>query len=563
MSKIPNKITCGVKPGKIQSYKLEDHFWSQPANRTKDYAGVNLTPVFDALIDFSNRCVFSDGSYWMKNGMGSHWVKKGTPAMAKKEAVNLWFEQPIGPQNMIIDMEFLNAFFDGKITIVFQDEYDKNSKPTPITYEVGSCPQFENSIAIPHASPFLLYNNQKLLNTWVDNSISASEDNVKYARPFLRLIYRSLCDGEELHSNPTVEMDMLVEQVQTGNYTNNDFKFLIMWLAALVQKPGINLLTNIFLCGSQEGVGKGTLITVMNLVLGSNMVTKLNTSDVMRGWTDHLLGKVLVEVNELKPETTAKQGWGPERWATWIKENSIEEEVSISGRGRTPIKTLNIGNYIFTTNDENPIYLDKSDRRNYLIKTTDDPQWVEYAIQFNTQIANPHAQELACGFRWLLECVDIDLAYISKAHINQFKKDVIEGSIDSVESWVAGDVTITQGTWVSARDLFAKYKKWISLSFPADQAMSETQWGRKLSSLKHLGVEKRRTMRGVEYKFGPMIESAFVDKTAIRDTIAQSIQEECKDIDFGLDITTVVVERKGKKSIEAIREKLLQTEFEE
>jgi len=125
---------------------------------------------------------------------------------------------------------------------------------------------------------FITYDNKKYLNTWHDSMIDGDIRNLQLGKLVLLMIYRSLCDGTELHSNKSDEADLLYNQILTNEYNNLDFKFCIQWLAKIVQSPGCNLQTNLWFCGKQQGVGKGTLVNIMKSILGHTAVRRFESN---------------------------------------------------------------------------------------------------------------------------------------------------------------------------------------------------------------------------------------------------------------------------------------------
>ena len=500
MSNKPHKIKSGIKQGLIKPYTFAEHYWSLPVNRNKQYSGVSLTPLFDSMLEFAKRVVVVDGIYWMKNGISDVWSPKKSETLTKKEIANLWLGQQVGQS--VCTPDFIDTYINGEVKIPVIDPTNNTQKI--VIHKIGSCPQLNQPMSLPFQPEAVVYKDQKYLNIWSDEIMRSDEQHKAMGGVMLRLIYRALCNGPELSHDPDAEIAILEKQIidndyRTGEGENTDFMFLMNWLAAIYQNPGINLLTNVWLCGALEGIGKGSLVRVMRRVLGENVCGVLSQSDIERGWNDHLANRVFIEVNELDPSLNKKSGCNEKWWANWIKNVCNEETFNVNGRGTKPFTTINIGNYMFTTNSENPIFLDRTDRRNHLIKTTDDPYWIGYATAINTQMLNPKLNEVAAGFAWYLERVDVDIGLVSRAIANTFKQGIIGASRNVVEEWILNDPMVLNGREYKARDLYLKeFKEWMEESCPGAEVPSETTWGRMMS--KTPMATKGRTNGSVTYK---------------------------------------------------------------
>lgn len=577
--KIPPAIapSCGVKQDLYVPYVLQDHQWNSPITRNALYGGQSFASFFDALLILAERIVKVDNLYWMKTGLGDIWLPKPNKTDAIRDAINLWQHEVIG--GYIIDRQLLEVFFEGVLKVTDVED----NKSVERNYHIGSCPQFSDIIMIPFGPTFVGYKNKKYLNVWIDRRMPSGvsmSDRLR-GKILLRLIYRSLCAGKELSPVNTLEMDMLENMVLTDNYTigegetlniNTDFRFIMHWLAALYQKPGVNLLTNLWLCGDLQGVGKGTLVQVMRLLIGTNLCCLLKQSEIERGWSDHLMGKVLIEVDEL--DTSGKGSWSSQKWENWIKEMTIKDEANFAERNVGNHEVINIGNYIFTMNDEAPIYLDKSDRRNYFVKTTDNAEWVRFAAEVQEQILKVEPAGLAGGFGWFLERIQIDWRFINKGHTNTFKQSIQSSSMSNIEEWVVYDEGMTRDNWIKSSDFHTEYLKWHHRYTPGVEAAGPEKFGRQMKALarkNQLGVEAKMDRGGCSnYRVGAVVKAAVIDGEAIAQSMnqilnsvweANTTQETVNEnkslaIDYDVKVNEVVADFSGLTQMQKMRAKL-------
>lgn len=490
------KKQSGVNKKLFKSYNFEDHIWYKNS------------PEFDHYLKLADRCIIVGKNYWMRNTLTNVWAEIGVQGQALNEAYSKWLGGEVIERPITKDL--IKAFFTGDE----KRSFEKDGKTIEYSEKIGSCPRIDGCTVLPLCTQMVQYKGKLQLNIWKDESIQSDEKHILLGRTLLRIVYRSLCNGEQLHQDPANEAELILQQVLTDSYTNIDFKVVMYFLATLVQRPGYNLLINLWFCGELEGIGKGTLMDIMKVIIGSNLFTTLNKSDVERGWTHHLMGRTLIEVNELDVHGKNCKMTGQE-WGVWIKEKCNETSVTFSQRGVDTDPVINIGNYIFTTNDENPVFLSKTDRRNQMIKTTDDPYWVAYASEFQSQHVQRDINEVAAGFAHILEQVKIDFKFISKAHINEFKAGIQESSSNEVEEWIKTDITIQRDKFCYSAELFEEFKTWCHSARPGKPVITLQSFGRMMGKCSKLGVEKKTTNSGAQYWIGNKIESIVIDREEV------------------------------------------------
>jgi len=478
--------TSGISPKLIKKYEFEDHIWAQNKN---DPANINYLAL-------ANNAIKVGTEYAMRKKGTGQWETFKSMVDAKKEAVNTWLNAQL-PSGDRIDWEMINEFFDG----VKDEDMKAGNKTIKVKTPVGSCPNIFERLVCPLGPSFITYNNHHYLNEWYDDMAKPDVANIQIGKMVLLLVYGSLCNGTVDKQNLSKEADRVYQMVVDDKYDNLEFRFLINWLAATYQYPGINLLTNIWLLGEQEGLGKGTIVDIMAQVLGKWFVGKLNQSEIEAGWNDHLVGKQIVEINEFDTggKMTARQ------WNAWIKGHTIEPHLKVRKRNTTSYQVPNIGNYIFTGNIVNQEIADKNDRRNQFIQTTSDPFWITYATNLQISYFKPNPEQLASGFAYVLDQVKVDGSFISRSFKNDIRDNIISINKTLIEDWLDNDSTVSYGVWVSSSTMYDDFKLWYQQSNPSDKIPSATTWGRAMRQDPR--VADKRTDTGVKY----MISSQALD----------------------------------------------------
>jgi hypothetical protein len=528
-----NRVS-GVNQKHYTQYNFQDHIWNMS------------TPANKYMLELAERCVKIDGMYHLKKPSG-HWAVFSNEKDAMREAGNMWIGSTLCGSYMITT-EVIKLFFSG-----MRDNWIGKTKTVEF---VGSCPNLDHSMVIPLGPNFITYDNKTFLNTWHDDMIEGDIRNLRSGKAVLLMIYRSLCNGDELHPDNATEADILYNQVLTNNYTNLDFKFCIYWLAKIVQAPGCNLQTNLWFCGAQEGVGKGTLVNIMRNIIGHRAVGDLNQTEIEAGWNDHIVGKMLMSSNEF--DTTGKMNG--KAWNKWIKNTCNDEIVSIRQRNMSSKTVLNISNWIFTSNDENPLYLDKTDRRNHLIKTTDDPQWKEFAAHIKVNYVDKDPKSIAEGFAYILEQVMVDDVFVNTSFINNLKASIIADSQNMVEEWISLDSLIVKDARVLSSKLYEDFKLWMHANMPKTPLPSLKEFGVMMSKAGSSGVEKHKTKHGTQYSIGVPVAAIKINPKDIAKNISSITGKK-----FSVQDNDVLIKKAVApvlSDIEKIREQLRRQDSE-
>ncbi len=478
-------VKSGVDPKVYKAYAFEDHIWSQIGPQQSS-----------DMLELAHRCVKVSGEYWMKMPDTGRWHSFSNITDAKKQAFNTWTNGRLASGTQV-DGDLINQFFDGER---FEAVVNGKNVTRNKLAGLGSCPNLTGRIVIPYGPTFITYDRSHYLNESAIRVNEGAEEDIGFGKLILYLLHGALTNSASPSREGVQEKaDAVYASVLRGEWSSIEFRFLVNWLAALVQEPGINLQTNVWLVGQLQGIGKSTLVRIMRAMFGGVGVCELNQAEIEAGWNDHLLGSVLVEVNESDTRNSSKSGqW----WNQWIKKTTCEDNINIRKRNTGAWDVINISNYIFTTNDEAPIYLDQSDRRNFFIKTTDDYGWRSYATMLHTCYINSGLMmRLVSGFAFILQQIAVDKSLVNTAPTNQAKVDIQLASIDPVEEWVRYDAGIQREQEVGAQDLYMQFQRWFTIAHPGERPPSQTVWGRSMAQLvAQKIIEKKRGRSGQLYR---------------------------------------------------------------
>jgi phage/plasmid-associated DNA primase len=159
------------------------------------------------------------------------------------------------------------------------------------------------------------------------------------------------------------------------NHEKGVYDYFIKWIAQMIQYPEVKTIMPTFI--SDEGAGKGTLFHLFEKMLGREKVFETTNPkrDVWGDFNGMMCNCFLVNLNELsKNDTLEAEGK--------IKGLITDTALAINQKGIPQYKIKSYHRFITTTNREEPLNSSKGDRRNLIIRSSDEKKGdMEY---FNT-----------------------------------------------------------------------------------------------------------------------------------------------------------------------------------
>jgi hypothetical protein len=147
------------------------------------------------------------------------------------------------------------------------------------------------------------------------------------------------------------------------NNENDIFEYFIKWIGQMLQYPATKTIIPVLI--SDEGAGKGTLIQLLTKMLGNKRVFETSDPkrDVFGSFNNLMASAYLVILNEV-----GQQDLEIGKFKQLITDGSL----TINNKGISAIQTTSYHRFIITTNKEEPIQTKKGDRRNLIIRSSDE-----------------------------------------------------------------------------------------------------------------------------------------------------------------------------------------------
>lgn len=466
MPTVELKIVPGIKPGLTETYDFEDQAWSRQGDPRYEPKYRYLSSVCVALASKS-------GGFLVKSRMGNSWQ-----AVGKKEFVVAKLYQEWAGMVMI----------DGVAHSITLDDIRD--------YLAKGLTSFDGTCFVPLHGPFVLIRQgdqcHRLVNLWNERRVTGDDDHIAHLENFLRLVRESLCGATD-----SKDLSGMLQEIVGPEPT--PFKWVVHWLAVPYQKPGATTQTNLWFIG-RRGTGKGTLVAVMNRILGS--VGKVDDEEIKRGWNDHMFGHLLVEWDEFE-----------DTWHSFlgkIKKYTGNETVQYTRRNFGQWVAPNVSQHIFSTNKSKPLQVEHDDRQNTFIATTEDAEkwqsWVSATFwdRETNALADPR---IVTGFAALLGSIEIDWGFIKKPLKTDLRAEYVEAFADLVETWLANDRKLkkrfNEALEFGLECIYDDYREWVKQYDPNRKPDNFRDWKAKMKKLKRLSRKQKRV--GGKLTWFPMV----------------------------------------------------------
>ena len=298
----------------------------------------------------------------------------------------------------------------------------------------------------------------------------------------------------EPYTNKQTELDFILHHIKIlCNHDENVYDYFIKWIAQMVQYPHIKTIMPTFISG--EGSGKGTLFKLFEKMLGNEKVfeTTNPSRDVWGDFNGMMCNCFLVNLNELsKKDTMEAEGK--------IKGLITDNTLAINQKGIPQYKIKSYHRFITTTNKEEPINSTNGDRRNLIIRSSDEKKG-DY-IYFETMHKYLEDNDVirTCydyfkGIEGMDKFKDISIPQTEyQTNLKELSKSPIEQWLESFTREHMNDSK--ECIELLGTEIYELFKHW-SNSNGIKYDINAVKLGVKLINMKINGVSKgRHTMKG-------------------------------------------------------------------
>ncbi len=208
-------------------------------------------------------------------------------------------------------------------------------------------------------------------------------------------------------------------------------KWVFHWLASLYQRPGLALPTALWFIGKAQGVGKSQFTSGLVRLLGKSNVKHVSAEEFRSDWTDFVDGWSLFLLDEVD-FSSRKQAYDK------TKRLIGNTHIAARKRGVGDHEIPAVGNFVFTTNNTQPLALEPNDRRHTFFETKGGSESTRRAAEYY-RLSDQEKLIAWQGLAQILATIKIDDNLISKAFDTPIKERMIDASIDPFVEWLTSE----------------------------------------------------------------------------------------------------------------------------
>ena len=292
---------------------------------------------------------------------------------------------------------------------------------------------------------------------------------------------------EHIDDYKKVDFDIILNHIKI--LCNNEeivSDYIIKWLAQMVQYPAIKTKVPTFI--SKEGVGKSWLIKLFKVMFGNDKVLETSnpSRDVWGDFNGMMMNAFIVNLNEIsKKETMEAEGK--------LKSLVTEPTIPINMKGKNQFEVESYHRFINTTNSEEPINSKKDDRRNLIIRCSDEKKGdCDYFDELFGILENKDA--VKSFFEYLKSIPDMNKFNNIPTPTTEYHQDLQELSRTPIELFVRNIVeeATTDEVKYSSKDLFEEFKEYI-FENKIKYEVNSNQFAVRLKRSITKGIETKKT----------------------------------------------------------------------
>lgn len=263
------------------------------------------------------------------------------------------------------------------------------------------------------------------------------------------------------------------------------------WIGQMIQYPDVKSICPTLI--SKEGAGKGTLMMLLQKMIGDSKYFETSTPsrDVWGDFNGRMANTFLVNLDELsKKETMECEGK--------IKALITNPKMTINNKGINQYGIMSFHRFIATTNNEDPIKTSNGDRRNLIIRSSDELKGnVEYFNKMYKLLDDVNV--IKTCYEYFKTMPDMDKFKELKMPETTYQNDMKEASVSPVEAWLKS--YIIENYYETEIELIDKdqynlFKEWCK-KCGLEYNLSSIQFGVRLNRLNLQGLQKgKHTKKG-------------------------------------------------------------------
>lgn len=266
---------------------------------------------------------------------------------------------------------------------------------------------------------------------------------------------------DKINLNNNINFDVIFEHIKSlVNYDETHFKYVINWLAQLIQQPHILPHTTLIFI-SEEGVGKDLFSSFISEVINDKYCFNTEKLELVCGKFNSILGgKLLGTINETNPVESRER-------IENIKNIITADKVYIEGKNKDPIKTDNFCRFIFFSNRLFAFPVEEGARRPVIFKSSSKYLPINLGLEENkkyfTNLSNIYKnKEYQKAFLEYLKHHDISTFNPKDIVKSELHQELEDNSLSPIVGFLSNVVKMNNGTFrMSTKETYENFLIYI------------------------------------------------------------------------------------------------------
>lgn len=270
-------------------------------------------------------------------------------------------------------------------------------------------------------------------------------------------------------------------------YDKDAWDYTLDWMASCIQLPSKKLAMPVWV--SSEGAGKGTLIRLLETLLGKTKV--LSTQEPSKycwgAFNEMMANAFIIVLDEVsKKETQHSEGQ--------IKGLITEPTITINGKGKAHYTIASYHKFIATNNPDQygnePMTTTKDDRRKYFMRCSDEKIGdKEYFHKIYEMYKNENKMKSVYQYFKQRSIKRLE----GKLPCTDYNNELKQASVPVLQVFISdllSDENLFANTnQITSQELFTKFNKWTETT-KTKYDCNSLQFGCRIANLKIAGMKK-------------------------------------------------------------------------
>jgi len=316
-------------------------------------------------------------------------------------------------------------------------------------------------------------------------------------------------------------------------------EYIQKWFASILQGPDCKLHTALVLIGCQ-GCGKNVFTNVLCKLMKRYSIDNINDIDHIAGkFNASIENRKLIVCNELQ-SVEANKYLNSDK----LKSVLTDSTISINQKCEPLRQTDNVANFIFVSNNMNPLKIESRDRRYCVLEVSDE---VACKSEYFNTLCEGFTEEFYSHLFTYFMRLDLKGFNHRDIPVTEMKKDIIEANKNSVELFFQNYYEEIEERNIKGPELWDMYLEFCGAANKVPDYFHVSKKNFCLSRKEYVveKVVKDSDRKSIKvFKMVPQILVKLRDEFPIDNTVAEEREQKQKESEKDAKIAVGIVDEK-------------------